>query len=875
MELKKFQKRVLLNLESYATFYNELSSGKQAYEAYLKESGLVPGKNGIKRYIDDLNDIPKVCIKVPTGGGKTFIGASTIEILVNALEEKSSNTIVWLVPRKEILRQTLRQLQNPANALRISLDRAFAHLIEVLDKEDGLFARGFNALSVDEQITIFVLSYDSFKYKDGLRAFQENPNLDALTKKQRIEGKDIRVEGADQTALITALANTNPIIIIDESHHAKSKLSLNMLRDLNPSFVLELTATPSNHSNIISRVSALELKQEEMVKLPVVVYRRNSKNEVVQDVVLLQRKLEQVAKQNEERTGSYIRPIALLQAESKGSDDAETFEKLRQKLVDADIPEEQIAIRTGSIDELKGIDLMSKSCPIRFVITIEALSEGWDCPFAYILASVANKSSKTSVEQIVGRVLRQPYAKRAKTRCLNISYVLTSSSDFNKTIDQVVVGLNNAGFSKKDIRSVVENSQNNDSNNTPSIAGAINKLNKQKTEDDPEELELDFKKPSIDGVKSNNTNIEDVIHRSEQIEEEYEQKEAQEPTGIFGPTGLGDASNMYLIKERFFEKLKSTKLPMFCIKEEQSLFSLNEDGFQILAPEALLENFDLTKASTENIHFPNTSASFMREVDISEDANIKIKTLSERNINELRKLFSKIPEERKREEVTSSIYNCIPSRTKDTYGQKGLKSYIRRAINNLSNDDLDSFIDNSSLFAETISRGINNLANEYKHREFLRLRSRNEIILKLRYMFPKSIQTTSPLTTYDKSLYYAEDGQLNSFERKMVETLAYSSNIVWWHRVQDRKPDEFYINGFINHYPDFLALTESSNILAIETKGEMIKNPEQERKLELGNIWASAAGDSFKYFMIFESSPFDEQGSYSFNSFINEILPYL
>ena len=213
----------------------------------------------------------------------------------------------------------------------------------------------------------------------------------------------VDVEGADDTALISALAGLNPIVVVDESHHAKSDLSLGMLRNLKPRVVLELTATPSSKSNVIARVTALELKKEQMVKLPVIVYRRDGKREVVEDAILLQRRLER-----------------------RGADDAETFRRLKEKIVNAGIPDEQIAIRTGNVDELKDVDLMSEECPIRFIITVEALSEGWDCPFAYVLATVANKQSKTNVEQIVGRVLRQPYAVRAKTRALNISYVLTS-----------------------------------------------------------------------------------------------------------------------------------------------------------------------------------------------------------------------------------------------------------------------------------------------------------------------------------------------------------------------------------------------------------------------------------------------------------------
>ena len=65
---------------------------------------------------------------------------------------------------------------------------------------------------------------------------------------------------------------------------------------------------------------------------------------------------------------------------------------------------------------------------------------------------MANRTSSVDVEQILGRVLRLPYTKSNKKDVLNLSYVITSASDFYGTLDNVVAGLNNAGFSSKDYR---------------------------------------------------------------------------------------------------------------------------------------------------------------------------------------------------------------------------------------------------------------------------------------------------------------------------------------------------------------------------------------------------------------------------------------
>ena len=73
------------------------------------------------------------------------------------------------------------------------------------------------------------------------------------------------------------LQAVHPLVVVDESHNATSKLSEQMLNDLQPSLVIDLTATPRENSNIICFTDALELKRNNMVKLPVIVYNHTSK----------------------------------------------------------------------------------------------------------------------------------------------------------------------------------------------------------------------------------------------------------------------------------------------------------------------------------------------------------------------------------------------------------------------------------------------------------------------------------------------------------------------------------------------------------------------------------------------------------------------
>ncbi|MEO8410518.1 MAG: hypothetical protein ABI478_08090, partial [Propionivibrio sp.] len=96
------------------------------------------------------------------------------------------------------------------------------------------------------------------------------------------------------------------------------------------------------------------------------------------------------------------------------------------------------------------------SCPVKFVITQKALAEGWDCPFAYVLVSMASLSSATAVEQLLGRVLRQPGASHRQARALNHSYAFVVSRNFAETAsalrDRLVTG---AGFERREVSEFV------------------------------------------------------------------------------------------------------------------------------------------------------------------------------------------------------------------------------------------------------------------------------------------------------------------------------------------------------------------------------------------------------------------------------------
>lgn len=585
MELNSYQREVMGNLSAYLSALNETGDLNKAWQKYWSDQDVAVGlgTGSVPGYRNSIKGVPHVCMKVPTGGGKTFMACAAVRRIFDALPQGKPKMVVWLVPSDPILVQTTTNLMNPDHPYTRRLNADFGGRVGVFTKEMLLNGQNFTPDTVHEQLTVCILSYGSLridsKKKDVRKVYQENGNLKNFADYFKDESE--LLEDTPDTALIQALRHLSPVVIVDESHNAGSDLSVAMLNNLNPSFVLDLTATPRNNSNIISYVDARKLKTENMVKLPVIVYNRTSRDSVIDDAIHLRGIIEQQAIEEEERTGKYIRPIVLFQAQPKNNNDNDTFDKVKEILLGRGIPTEQIAIKTSKVNDLGKTNLMSRDCPIRYIITVNALKEGWDCPFAYILASLANKTSKVDVEQILGRILRQPYARKHGAKLLNSSFVLTCSNAFHDTLDSIVAGLNNAGFSRKDYRTAdtlpiieTETTVPEPQPEQTTMQFAPEPKPEAETEDDFSDIHTPVEPaPYSETVKTAPPSVEEMISQAEETAEQYEEETKQESVWIGGE--LGDMLKQYRIQEQFTEQVQELKIPQFCIESVPDLFGGN------------------------------------------------------------------------------------------------------------------------------------------------------------------------------------------------------------------------------------------------------------------------------------------------------------
>ena len=472
LTLKSYQQAALDALRSFAR------------SAQLKGPAMAFGEQVRRPYNPDpFGEVPCICLRIPTGGGKTLMAAHAVSVLAQEWRATDAPVAVWLVPSDTIRSQTLKALQTAGHPYREALEASYGAGVRVCVLEDlahiappdwgqraVVVVATIQSFRIDDTDKRNVYSFsESFERhfkgcdEQRLRVLRDLPDAvvtaeEAANDKTGVLGGFV---GQPRWSLTNWLALHEPLLIVDEAHNTKTDKSFTTLKRLNPSAILELTATPiAAKTNVLYHVSAQELASEAMIKLPIALAEHpQGWQQAVFAAVQNQRALEGEALKDEAAGHGYVRPIVLFQAQNQtqnGSDEVPP-EALRKHLEDElHIPKAQIKVATGDTRELDGLDLAARDCPVRFVITVQALREGWDCPFAYVLCSLQKLSSATAVEQLLGRVLRMPYASRRGREALNRAYAHVCEAKFSTAAHELADRLiNHMGFEALDVASMV------------------------------------------------------------------------------------------------------------------------------------------------------------------------------------------------------------------------------------------------------------------------------------------------------------------------------------------------------------------------------------------------------------------------------------
>lgn len=457
MKLKQYQ---IDSLSALRRFFEEarVAGPKGAYETITKkpqQAKRLGRFGGTFKPLAELVNVPYVCLRLPTGGGKTILGAHSVGIARDAWVEKDYPMVLWLVPSNTIRLQTVEALKNARHPYRQALDEDFDGRVRVFDITDFTQIRPHD---IRDHCCIVVGTIQTLRVsnKEGRKVYAHNENLEPhFTKLNRcFPGLEELENGGVKFSFSNLMHMHQPLMIVDEAHNAVTGLTREMQARVNPSAIIELTATPRLNSNILHSVTAQELKSEEMIKLPIMLSEHDSWQNAVNGAIAARASLAEEARNDPD----YIRPIVLFQAQPR--DQEVTVEVLKKHLVEVEqISEEKIAVATGDQRELDGVNLFDPKCPIEHVITVEALKEGWDCSFAYAFCSVSRIQSAVDVEQLLGRVLRMPYAKRRKAEDLNRAYAFLSEPSFGEAARSLADKLVAMGFEEDEAMDNIEPTQ--------------------------------------------------------------------------------------------------------------------------------------------------------------------------------------------------------------------------------------------------------------------------------------------------------------------------------------------------------------------------------------------------------------------------------
>lgn len=467
MELKRYQERVLREIRTYLdALAAEQAKGNryaslEAWRIATKRATPNP-----QRFDGIGEDLPHFCVRVPTGGGKTLLATQVLgEIHSTILRARNGTGLaLWIVSSDQIYKDTLKRLRDRRDPYRERLEFALRGRVEVWEKHEVARITPVQ-MSSALNVLLFKLPSANRQTKDELKMFRDcggnivqhfPPEDDAAAQrklKAEVPNLDMITDDLARTSLANLIRLARPAVILDEGHKAYSDLAQRTLEGFNVSIVVELSATPDpRKSNVLTRVSGRELLDEEMIKLPINVSTSGEGSwERVLGLAKMRRDDLAARARAAPMDGREIRPIVLVQVERTGAAQRDSAfvhaeavkEHLMQKL---GVPEYEIAIKSSEKDDIEGIDLLDEGCRITWIITKSALQEGWDCPFAYVLVSLANATSKTALSQIVGRVLRQPFARKTGVPELDESYVFCLRKSSSEILKEVKKALEDEGY---------------------------------------------------------------------------------------------------------------------------------------------------------------------------------------------------------------------------------------------------------------------------------------------------------------------------------------------------------------------------------------------------------------------------------------------
>jgi type III restriction enzyme len=872
---KGYQTQVLESVEAY---FRETWRTGNADKAFYNATFDLWGKGTSYRAIDGFDPaMPYFCLRVPTGGGKTWLAAKSVALVNTHLLRSEFSVILWLVPSNTIREQTLRALKDRTHPYHAALREAGP--ITVLTLEE---AKSFTRSTLESSTTVIVSTVQAFRREDteGLKVFDSNGAL--MSHFEHLGREQISELLRDENgSVVCSLANVlrlrRPFLVVDEAHNNRTDLSFATFATFRPSGIMELTATPDTEhtpSNVLHSVSAAELKSAHMIKLPIRLETEGDWQKCLAYAIDCREQLQAAADTERRKGAPYLRPLVLIQAEPHRRDvQTRDVEAVRNELIkNQRVPESEIVIATGElrgldeIDKLYAAGIADEKCPVKYVITQQALAEGWDCPSAYVLVSMAELRSSTAVEQLLGRILRQPQAAERATALLNQAYAFVVSRDFGQTAEALRERLvQGAGFERREVGDFVTAQEPGKTQfdfsarpgkvisqpvavqlpEAPNLRGA-SKAVREKTSWDKTSSTLTINSPlTHDEVEDLKASVQDEAAKKA-IEQASDR--SRKSVEIFQtPAELG-------------ERLTVPQMALL-LQGELQLF----DDPEVLDYPWNLSPYDAdpTARQTE-ILAANTTASG-GEIDINaETGRVTTKFIADlqRDLG-----LSYRPEHWDETQLATWMTNNLPEvaithASKRAFVAHWLRALLQGGVFDLAQVNRQKFLIRTLLEARV--RELRQAAVKEAYQETLFGADADQrVVVGDDYTFEFNPQGYAPSRDYDgrfglfdfRKHYYGRIGDFDSNEEFQcgckLDEYAQKGRIQFWVRNLVRKEScSFFLQKATGRfYPDFLAKLNDGTILAVEYKGERGWTDAQDDR-DIGGLWAELSGGRCRFVMV-------------------------
>ena len=333
-----------------------------------------------------------------TGVGKTYILVGAMELFATAYGVRD---FVIVAPGRTILDKT-RDNFTPGHPKGLLGPMSFQPVVITADNFNTPVMRA--AMDDESQVKVYLFTVQSL-----------------LKPESTVGRKTHKFQEGLGTEFYAHLQATAPLVVFADEHHCYYGPAFSRaVRELDPWVLVGLTATPDKQTpadQIIFRYPLAAAIADRLVKTPVIVGRKDDRKDSLtklsDGVTLLDAKRDAIAAYAQATGATPVNPVMLVVA--KDIADADEYGAILRSaefhggafaagilVVHSKAPDEALA-ELAKVEDL--------ASPVRVIISVGMLKEGWDVRNVYVIASMRSSVSEILTEQTLGRGMRLPFGR--------------------------------------------------------------------------------------------------------------------------------------------------------------------------------------------------------------------------------------------------------------------------------------------------------------------------------------------------------------------------------------------------------------------------------------------------------------------------------